>query len=337
MSSLCISHLSKPPLLRLPPTLRVQVYRQSLHQRSPALTRQFHASTPQQSTLHHLATMHLEDMPHEILLALHSLNLPWSTVIPLSAILVRLGITLFLSYPAHTALQRRRDLMPMLTGIQRAIKHSNYFRGWSPDQVNLFVRQNRDTMVRKWRAERWRGLLPWLQFPVFIGFVETIRAMGGSAVGFFGALKQRLFPGGLELHGEEVSPNLIERSEWFEPTFRTEGLSWFPDLTVPDPTGVLPLLAPSLFAANILISSGLVTDPKAVLKTRLSRMLLAASGALTLGLYVSAPLLPAGLLYYWVWSSGCALVANGWLNWRYPVRKIAATKREVPRPKGRQV
>jgi membrane protein insertase Oxa1/YidC/SpoIIIJ len=217
------------------------------------------------------------------------------------------------------------------------MKHSNYFKGWPPQQINAFTAGLRKDMLRKWRANMWRGFLPWLQFPIFIGFIETLRAMGGSGVGLFGALKQQFFPAKDKVHGEELSGNLIDRSDWFEPTFHTEGLSWCTDLTVPDPTGTLPILAPTLFAANVLYSSGVLTDPYNALKRTSSRLFMMFAGGLTMGLYISAPLMPAGLLYYWVWSSGCALVAHGFLNWRYPVRKITATKREVPKPKGRQV
>lgn len=169
--------------------------------------------------------------------------------------------------------------------------------------------------------------------------------MGGSGVGFFGALWKRVLGGGATEQGgdvegeeplggghlglQETAPRIFERDEWLEPSFRTEGLSWCTDLTVPDPTGILPVLAPALLLSNLVISTGLWRDPKRVLGTRSGRIVLTAGGALTVLLWSSAPLMPAGLLYYWACSSSVALATNLWIDLRDPVLRVTPTKRAV--------
>ena len=179
-------------------------------------------------------------------------------------------------------------------------------------------------------------MMPLLQLPVFVGFVETIRAVGGSGVGFFGAIKERV----LRAWAPESALGAVDleyhRDDWFEPTFREEGLAWFQDLTVPDPTGVLPVLAPALLLSNLVVSMGLYNDAKSVLNSLVGRTTLTVGIVITVALWQAAPVMPSGLLYFWACSSACALLSKLWLDMRYPILRITPTRREIPRARGRQ-
>ena len=326
MSFRAFSHIHAP-LLRLPPPIRVNIYRHTL-------SRQFHATTPKQFTVPSIANPLY--WPHEALVALHSIGLPWAAVIPISAVLVRLAITLTLTYPSHLAASRRASLRPLLTGLQRAAKQSGKFAQWSDAEVQASVARAQGSATGFWRAQPWRTATPLLQLPVFVGFVETLRAVAGAGVGFFGAIRERVLRAwapGAALDAVDLE---YHRDDWFEPSFREEGLAWFQDLTVPDPTGVLPVVAPALLLSNLVVSMGLYNDAKSVLDSLAGRAALTLGIVITVALWRAAPVMPSGLLYFWACSSACALLSKLWLDMRYPILRIAPTRREIPRARGRQ-
>jgi len=326
MSFRVFSHVHAP-LLRLPPSARLCLYRHTL-------CRPFHASTPKKLDVASFANP--LNWPHEILVALHTTGLPWAAVIPVSAVIVRLAITLTLTYPSHLATVRRTSLRPLLTGLQRAAKQSGKYAQWTDAEVQTSVKRELRNATTFWRAQTWRTTLPLVQLPVFVGFVETMRAMGGSGVGFFGAIKERLLRAWAPENALGAVDLEYHRDDWFEPTFREQGLAWFQDLTVPDPTGVLPMVAPALLLSNLVVSMGLYNDAKPVLDSLAGRAVLTLGILITVALWRAAPLMPSGLLYFWACSSACALVSKLWLDMRHPILRIAPTHREMPRARGRQ-
>ena len=111
-----------------------------------------------------------------------------------------------------------------------------------------------------------------------------------------------------------VSPG--PENPWFEPSLANEGMLWFPDLLVPDPTGVLPFVVSALMFSNIRLShSSLGKHSRGSVGLRWLRYFLMAVSLLI------GPLcqhLPAALMLYWASSTTSAMAWNKFLEWKYP-------------------
>jgi inner membrane protein COX18 len=303
--------------------------------------------------------------PHEFLVGLHSTGLTWATIIPLTALLVRLNVATFLNYPARITILRQLALKPILQGLFRSkVAAVGSFNSLDKNTQDQIVLNTIHKMYAKWGCSSSNKWLPLLQLPVFVSFMETIRAIGGSPVGFFGAIKQLLIPthrpavGGAETgtqidiaaspqvtsseatslqaapSEDQLPPEVTEMSAlqpWFEPSFAVEGLSWCPDLTVPDPTGILPVAVPLMMLATIVNSLyGVGGLRKSFHSSRQTSLLFRLSVVLTASIAWVAPLMPAGLLYYWTCSSTFALLSQLFFDWRYPIKAIAPAKGKLP-------
>src|SRR5262249_47345777 len=113
---------------------------------------------------------------------------------------------------------------------------------------------------------------------------------------------------------EQLLPEATDMSAtqpWFEPSFAVEGLSWCPDLTVPDPTGILPVAVPLMMLATIVNALyGVGGFKRSNPSSRLASFMLRLSIVFTASIAWVAPLMPAGLLYYWMCSSTFALLSQ---------------------------
>jgi inner membrane protein COX18 len=83
------------------------------------------------------------------------------------------------------------------------------------------------------------------------------------------------------------------------------GAFWFPNLTIPDPTLLLPLLVGLSFAANIFISSNrLVPTATAAKQTRMARAITLLLYGLAAAMVPITAYQPAAVGLYWA-TSGC--------------------------------
>jgi inner membrane protein COX18 len=88
-------------------------------------------------------------------------------------------------------------------------------------------------------------------------------------------------------------------------SYLCSGAFWFPDLTIPDPTLLLPLLVGLSFAANIFISSNrLVPTATAAKQTRLARAITVLLYGLAAAMVPITAYQPAAVGLYWA-TSGC--------------------------------
>jgi inner membrane protein COX18 len=315
--------LTRPPLrtniFRLPPSLRTTLYNQRYQQ--------FHASNPRKSPL---------DTAHSLFLSLHEIGHTWALAVPLAALTVRLGLLTIL-IPARTSLQRRMQIAPMITayrsaqrqrteeliksgGIQDLPQHSKeydkHFEGY------------KTRLRREWRAGSLWQIMSWVQLPVFLGMAECMRSMLGMQRGILAIISSSIF--GTDESTPATLDNLekqVFHADWIEPSMTTEGLPWFQDLTVADPTLTLPFLVSGLMFANIYFSGGkdLAAQQKPW-QRGLKRGLLGVAlliGPMTLNL-------PAGLLYYWACSSATSFASNLLIDRVWPVgRPVLASKRPL--------
>lgn len=351
MSFRAFSPLRSRALLHLTPSFRVHLHQQN--------SRSFHA-TPRRHMPEILNPM---NWPHELLVGLHSSGLTWATIIPLTALLVRLNVAAFLTYPSRVTILRQLALKPILQARFRTNEAVGKLKSLDKNTQLRAVLTATRQMYKKWGCANLNKWLPLLQLPVFVSFMETIRAIGGSPVGFFGAIKQLLMPhhhpaaGGAEADArvdiaassqiasseatslqtapsqDQLHPEAAEMSAlqpWFEPSFAMEGLSWCPDLTVPDPTGILPVAVPLMMLATIANSLYGAGGLKKRSPSRAASLLFRLSIVFTASIAWVAPFMPAGLLYYWMCSSTFAFLSQLFFDWRYPIKAIAPAKGKLP-------
>ncbi|TKA53145.1 hypothetical protein B0A49_11852 [Cryomyces minteri] len=127
---------------------------------------------------------------------------------------------------------------------------------------------------------------------------------------------------------------------WREPTLATEGMLWFPDLTLPDPTLTLPFMVSGITFYHIYSNAGggvrpgaggvaeLGAGPKA-----LRRLLLTV--ALSIG--PATLQVPSAIMLYWFSSMTLATVQTKLLDRYMPFRMpIRACKKRISRPPSRR-
>ncbi|CAG5182183.1 uncharacterized protein ALTATR162_LOCUS10033 [Alternaria atra] len=306
-------------------------------------TRAFHASTPRQDPL----TDAILYLPHELMSLVHT-AVPWYAAIPLTAFLVRgLLVTTAGAY-SRALMARYIGLHPLRQALafqkrDEILKRGN-FR--TIKQATLTVKKEvNDTtsaLDKRWNVSL-RGQITWTlaQFPIFIAMAEVIRQKCGAHDGLIGMAAAAI-------NGERTTMTndageIIRRvtpTAWFEPSLATEGMLWFQDLLVPDPTGVLPFIASGIMFANIYTTKNTVeSDGSRRWPGVIRRTLLFIS--LLIGPLCQQ--LPAAMMLYWSSSTASVMLWNVWLNRKYPApRGYAACKRPLimppsPVPEGRKV
>jgi inner membrane protein COX18 len=194
----------------------------------------------------------------------------------------------------------------------------------TPKQATLAItkeiRRETTALDKRWNCTL-KGQFAWTfaQFPLFIMMAEVIRRMVGTKDGL---LKMGLSAVGLADRSEdsilrgEYSKD-VDINPWFDPSLANEGFLWFPDLLVPDPSGVLPFMVSGLMFLNVYHTKNAAGNLQSPSKfsRRLRRVMLTLAvfiGPLTLHV-------PAGMLLYWASSTTSVMIWNRWLDWRYPV------------------
>lgn len=329
--------------------------------RPPA--RAFHASAPQQDPVLD-ALLYL---PHEMMTLIHT-QVPWYATIPISAFLIRGVLVTGLGTWARALMARYIGLHPLRTALARQkrdeILRGESFR--TPKEaivrVKRVVKQEVQKLDSRWKVTL-KGQLGWtlLQIPIFFTMAETIRQMCGARQGLLG-LSTSLFRGknktdvaeatdAVEATDAGVATDAIWATDtigasgavestsmdglaavvsnpFFEPSLASEGMLWFQDLVVPDPTGALPFIVSGLMFSNIYFTKNTATSganwPNVLRRTMLGVSLL-------IGPFCQS--LPAGLMLYWASSTSSVILWNAWLDWRYPApRGFMACTRPLQMP-----
>ncbi|OAL48752.1 hypothetical protein IQ07DRAFT_588841 [Pyrenochaeta sp. DS3sAY3a] len=291
-------------------------------------TRGFHASAARQDPVLD-ALLYL---PHEMMSLIHS-HVPWYAAIPLAAFLTRGLLVTTAGSWSRSLTARYIGLHPLRQALAFHARDKLARSGpnfATPKEVVTALKKETRQLTRA-LDKRWnvtlRGMIGWtfLQIPIFFTMAEVIRQMCGARDGLLG-LGLSAFRGSdaAASAGEVVNT----ASRWFEPTLANEGLLWFQDLLVPDPTGVLPFVVSGLMFTNIYISKNTVKSdagwPRLIRRTLL--IIALAIGPL-------CQQLPAALLYYWGSSTTSVILWNFWLDWKNPASNdFGACRRPLQMP-----
>lgn len=294
---------------------------------------------------------------HTIITTLHTVTgLPWAATIPLTALLIRVLLIAPITTYAHSVSQRRQKHFPVLNAwryvYQNKLMENERTEKKGPQES---VRLLREMMMKKSNelyartgTQRWKSFLPYLQFPVWLTAIETIRRMSGAQEGLVGLLQKSVTWSELEdplfdskttqsslpPSEQAIQSDGLQTSSWqddnnssaipegpvipIEPSFATEGMLWFPDLLVPDPHLYLPFVLSLTLFANINHVERTAKKSGTELTTFRRRLgnafkiVALAVGPMTLSM-------PSAIHLYWISSSIFALGHNMFMNWYSPL------------------
>ncbi|KAL8815264.1 MAG: hypothetical protein Q9223_005588 [Gallowayella weberi] len=221
-----------------------------------------------------------------------------------------------------------------------------------PEKSNRLLQKmlmkKRNEIYGRSGTQQWKSFLPYLQFPVWLTAVETIRRMSGAQEGLLGLLQKSVTwtePEDPPIDRKETQATTVSSEQALqndnlpvplstdddgvgnvfegpvvpvEPSFAEEGMLWFPDLLVPDPQLLLPfILSATLFANinNVERSSRRLGAKPTAFRRRLGnafKIVALAAGPMTLSM-------PSAIHLYWISSSVFALGYNMFMDWYSPL------------------
>ncbi|EAW08044.1 putative mitochondrial export translocase Oxa2 [Aspergillus clavatus NRRL 1] len=292
------------PLLRSPHTAGNRVAQQKRH---------FHPTRPSPFINEVL------EVSSGFIHGVHSISgLPWVMSIPLTALIVRTTVAMPLQIYTKMQARKERDIVPLIYSwkkhyqdqIKKRIDTSNDTPILPRDarrELAAKVKDKKKELHKRWNVPRFWKPVGFLQIPIWISVMESLRAMSGNNKG--------LVPYLLSL----TEPTTAEPSTALhlavEPSLATEGALWFPDLLAGDPTGILPAALTLSILLNIRAGwtaprlSELADLPRIEIAQNLamrSLRLLVQVLALNIGASSYIYEMPSALMIYWISSTNIA-------------------------------
>jgi mitochondrial inner membrane protein COX18 len=266
------------------------------------------------------------DFSSGFLHGMHSVTgLPWVASIPLASFVVRMVVGMPLQVYSRIHARREHDITPLLQSWQKYYQDQVLARRiskeapLSPWEAQAFVAKHTSakhmTLRKKWKVSRFWKLGHFLQIPVWLSIMESLRAMCGNDRGLVPYLLSLLEPSST---GEDRPLHLL-----VEPSLASEGALWFPDLLAGDTTGILPMVLCLSILLNI--SQGWKTPtlreladyPTAHLRRQiLFRLLKGLVQAMAINVGITSYIygMPSGLMIYWITSSNIATLQSSLLD-----------------------
>ncbi|KAH8150663.1 uncharacterized protein LAJ45_05359 [Morchella importuna] len=264
---------------------------------------------------------------HTLLTTLHTTTaLPWCTLIPLTAILLRALITTPTTIYSRQRAFKTLALQPLVSAWQHPLARAAKATTTTPQQWEAATRKalrgKRAEILKRHGCQRWKAFAaPLMQLPVWVAASVTLRGMTGrdglpewwrgknaspdtldSTPDALNSTPDTLIP---DTTSALDTVTAAERLIPIEPSFATEGALWFPDLLDADPLFILPMAFSFLMFANIEMQSALHPPT-----TRTQRVFTNTLRVIPL---VALPLIldmPAALTLYWATSAAYSLVQN---------------------------
>ncbi|KAI9793544.1 MAG: hypothetical protein M1816_007977 [Peltula sp. TS41687] len=274
-----------------------------------------------------VATHHLLELVHT------NTGLPWIASLPIGALIIRTVFTTPLSIYSQRILQRQAALSPLIQAWQHQIRRQVIAEAGTlgPNECDRrarkAIRKKSRELYNRWGCQRWKLYLPFVQAPVFLVTIETIRRMCGTQEGLLGlALKQFRSGGAVAVDtSREAALGMLKDADGsavgLEDSLALEGGLWFQNLLEPDPLLLLPFILSGTLLASLSVQarrrSGVVAQ--SVVQTRLSNAL-----KFMAILIVPATLqVPSAMLVYWISSAAFAFAQSALLSrimpFRYPL------------------
>jgi inner membrane protein COX18 len=267
--------------------------------------RHFHSTKPTQFVLDTLL-----DGSTAVIQGVHTAScLPWVASIPLTALIVRSFVGFPLQFYSRLRAREEKRLQPILSAWNSVLAHETRIKGPQDSKTKKETAKKLQEYTKRiystWGVStRWRPIM-FMQIPVFITVMESLRRMSGNNQGIFAWLMTFNNP-------EEAAATAVSR---LEPSFATEGALWFPDLLAGDQTGVLPVLLTASILGNVMAGwkakpfAELAELPKMQMYREVTfrglRVFIQVL-ACQVGLMSFVNELPTALLIYWITSTNIA-------------------------------
>ncbi|KAK1983167.1 membrane insertase OXA1/ALB3/YidC [Colletotrichum cereale] len=265
----------------------------------------------------------------------------WGTTILFAAFAVAV-VRAPLQMSTKHVINKQAEAMPLLNAWRFQFRHDRL-------SVPQQIARTRKRLFKERGCQRWKAWAPALGIPIWFLMSETLRRLCGARGGWLSLLsgnykdaaqptadaaasltEQASTP--LSSSVQAVSDGLQSLGSTVEAGMANGGMLWFTDLTVADPTLVLPgmlmlTMGISMFPQqeemrNLVFNIG---NPKVYMTPGLKWRVRLQRGLLVSAVLVPALCsnLPAGLFLYWIASSVLARV-SGWLVDKvFPTPRIA--------------
>lgn len=256
-------------------------------------------------------------------------GLPWVASIPLTALIVRMTVAMPLQMYTKIQARKEQDLTPLLNSwkehYQKEIKgqlnggnDAPMSAGKAVMQLGTNLKAKKRSLHSRWGVRRFWKPMVFLQMPVWLSIMESLRAISGSSGGLVAYV--------MSLFGSKSSIDLP-----VEPSLATEGAFWFPDLLAGDPTGILPvaLTASILFNIRLGWKVPALKEIADLSKTEMLRhgfswtlRFVLQILSLNVGAAFYVYEMPTALLIYWITSTNVATAQSFFLD-RFMFRRPA--------------
>lgn len=211
----------------------------------------------------------------------------WAVTLPLTALLIRFVLIAPVITYQHLVNRRRLEHQPLIqawTHVYRdQVMREHAAKGPVACQRLVSTRLMRKSaeIYKRTGTQRWKSFLSYLQIPVWLVAIETIRRMCGAREGLLGVIRNWFYgsqsgdtpPNEQESPSESASSEQISEADDtqtllprsidvlegtvegplipLDPTLATEGALWFPNLLDPDPHLMLSFILSGSLLANI--------------------------------------------------------------------------------------
>ncbi|KAJ3007396.1 UNVERIFIED_CONTAM: hypothetical protein HDU68_003542 [Siphonaria sp. JEL0065] len=283
------------------------------------------------------------DVFSSVFVGFHSapLCLPWWGAIVGGTLMFRLVFTLPVALVQRNRVLRMAALQPVLRAWEATMKRSIVLKQGplnDPDgTAKGLQKQFKEKTDRLYKLNNCNPtttfLLPWVQVPLFLSVSLAVRRLAGlppvfgANLGWSEAESMAASSGteAIDVAKIALAENVTDPMNAVTHVapmpvdgFTNEGFMWFLDLSVADPTVLLPLIVGGLHLANIESHSSAVTSPTA--RQRAFKLLFQSVSVLMVPI---ATQVPAGVALYWAISAGYSLVQN------YVLQKVYAKTKSI--------
>ena len=266
---------------------------------------------------------------HTLLTGVHDMTgLPWAASIPLVAVLVRIVILhpldIYASKVYGRQLKVSRHMLESKAAIEKKIQqvHRNKSALERQKILNSALLTTWRQLLRQNRAQPWRTFIPFINVPICFTMMETIRRMTGTEDGMPTLMAKSL----TALNGQQdPGPGTTDEMIPLEPSLATQGMLWFDNLMVPDPSLILPCAISVIIFAMYSSRKGIMdlcAIPGSTLQaaSKARAFNLRKNRMLKFGALAVAPatlMFPSAMLLYWISSSLAAVMMGSLARIRY--------------------
>ena len=262
---------------------------------------------------------------HTLICGVHDMTgLPWAATIPLVAFLVRLVIVAPLNVCCNMEVRKKKKLVAQFEKSRPAIENKIQKEHGDKSPLERQKIQNREIdymrrqLLKQGRARAYTlYLAAFAKVPIWFMMMETIRRMTGTEDGMLFLSAKSL----MVLKGQQnAGPGTMDELIPTEPSLAAEGMLWFDNLMIPDPSLILPFALSGIVfvifssdqpTVNFTASPGSTPERvRQVLSWNLRKKRTLKLGALAVG--PATLMFPSAMLLYSI-SAGLVAVILGHL------------------------